>query len=213
MSQRRPWVVVVAAGSGDRFGGPKQLAPLGDARVIDHSVATASAVAEGVVVVVAPDQRAALTESLPGVTCVDGGRTRSASVRCGLAAVPDDVEVILVHDAARPLASPSLFERVVGAVVDGAEAVVPVVPITDTIRHGRGGVVDREDLWAVQTPQGFRSASLRSAHASGGEATDDAALVEADGGKVVLVEGEPTNLKITHAHDVRVAEAVRAGAP
>jgi len=208
VSQRRVWVVVVAAGSGDRFGGPKQLAPLGDARVIDHAVAAASAVADGVVVVVARALADSITESLPGDVCVVGGATRSASVRSGLAAVPDDADIVLVHDAARPLASMALFERVVAAVDDGADAVVPVVAVTDTIRRGRGGVVDRDDLWSVQTPQGFRADALRSAHAGGGEATDDATLVEAEGGKVVLVDGEPTNFKITHAHDLRVAQAL-----
>jgi 2-C-methyl-D-erythritol 4-phosphate cytidylyltransferase len=136
---------------------------------------------------------------------VPGGATRSASVRCGLAAVPAAAQVVLVHDAARPLASPELFGRVVAAVRAGAGAAVPVVPVADTIRDVDGGVIDRERLRAVQTPQGFDAAALRAAHAGSPEGTDDAGLVEATGGRVVLVEGEPTNLKITGPHDLAVA--------
>ena len=209
MSRTGVWVVVVAAGTGDRFGGPKQLATLGDRRVLDHSVAAASAVADGVVVVVAADRVDQVEPTLGApVVCVGGGATRSASVRAGLEAIPADVGVVLVHDAARPLASVALFDRVIAAVDAGAAAVVPAVAVTDSIRHRQRGVVDRSDLVAVQTPQGFPAAVLRRAHAARGEATDDAALVEADGGKVVIVEGEATNLKITHAHDLAWADTL-----
>jgi 2-C-methyl-D-erythritol 4-phosphate cytidylyltransferase len=118
------------------------------------------------------------------------------------------VSVILIHDAARPLATEGLYRRVIAAVRSGAAAAVPVVPVIDTIRSLTGGVVDRDGLRAVQTPQGFDASAIRAAHAAATEATDDATLVEAAGGTVVLVDGEPTNLKITGPQDRVVAEAL-----
>ena len=206
------WTIVVAGGAGTRFGGdvPKQYLSLGDARVLDHALAAARSVSDGVVLVVgAPfvDRAEPRADRV-----VAGGATRSASVRAGLAAVPDDgsVDVILVHDAARPRASADLFARVVDAVRAGADAVVPGVPVSDTIkrvaaRDGRAVVVEtppRSELVAVQTPQGFRPAVLRAAHAGGAEATDDAAVVEAAGGAVVVVPGEPGNVKVTTPADL-----------
>jgi len=133
---------------------------------------------------------------------VAGGATRSASVRAGLVAVPDDASIVLVHDGARPLATRNLFDAVVAAVRDGADAVVPGVPVSDSLRTADGMVVARDGVIAVQTPQGFSAGSLRAAHADGGEASDDATLVEASGGTVVVVEGEPANLKITRPGDL-----------
>jgi len=143
---------------------------------------------------------------------VAGGATRSASVANGLAAVPLSASVVLVHDAARPLASPDLFARVADAVRRGADAAVPVVAVVDTVRDVHGGTLDRERLRAVQTPQGFRADVLRSVHDGLAEATDDAALVEAAGGSVVLVDGERSNLKITEPSDLDVAAALVARA-
>jgi 2-C-methyl-D-erythritol 4-phosphate cytidylyltransferase len=212
------WTIVVAGGSGSRFGGevPKQYRQLGDGRVLDHSLAAARAAGDGVVLVVGAGF-ADRPEPLADVVVV-GGATRSDSVRAGLAALPDDgtVEVVLVHDGARPLASSALFERVVAAVRAGADGAVPAVPVSDTIKRIAGGVVvetpAREALVAVQTPQGFRFEALRSAHAGGGEATDDAALVEAAGGRVVVVPGEPANRKVTTPHDLAtMAAAAGAG--
>jgi len=128
-----------------------------------------------------------------------------------LAAVPTSAEVILVHDGARPLADDGIYSGVVSAVRSGADSAVPAVPVTDTIRRHGGGVVDRSELAAVQTPQGFSAGILRAAHASGREATDDATLVEASGGTVVLVPGDPRNLKLTTPEDLLVAEAFLAG--
>jgi 2-C-methyl-D-erythritol 4-phosphate cytidylyltransferase len=113
-----------------------------------------------------------------------------------------------VHDAARPLASPALFSRVIDAVRAGAVAVVPAVPVVDTIRQLDGGVVDRDRLRAVQTPQGFDAATLRRVHEGEPDASDDAGLVEAAGGVVELVEGERANLKLTDPVDRTVAEAL-----
>jgi 2-C-methyl-D-erythritol 4-phosphate cytidylyltransferase len=138
---------------------------------------------------------------------VAGGVTRSESVRAGLAEVPEGATIICVHDAARPFASAKLFAAVIGAVRDGADAAIPGVPVTDTIKliDPDNVVVDtppRSALVAVQTPQAFRAAVLRAAHASGRDATDDAALVELCGGRVVVVPGEQANRKITHLDDL-----------
>ncbi|HEY8545046.1 MAG TPA: 2-C-methyl-D-erythritol 4-phosphate cytidylyltransferase [Acidimicrobiales bacterium] len=201
------WTIVVAAGSGTRFGQPKQYLPLGGRRVLDWSLVAARACSDGVVLVVAPDH-ADRPEPAADVV-VAGGDTRSASVRAGLAAVPSDAEVVLVHDGARPLAPADLFTAVIAAVAEGsADAVVPGVPVVDTIRSRTRGVVDRSDLVIVQTPQGFTAAALRAAHADGAEGTDDASLVEARGGTVRVVPGAPTNLKITYPADLAVAEAL-----
>jgi 2-C-methyl-D-erythritol 4-phosphate cytidylyltransferase len=201
------WTIVVAAGSGSRFGKPKQYLPLGGRRVLDWSLAAARSCSDGVVLVVAPDAVDAPEPAADVV--VAGADTRSASVRAGLAAVPSDVEVVLVHDGARPLAPVDLFTAVIAAVGEGtADAVVPGVPVVDTIRSRTNGVVDRSDLVVVQTPQGFAAAALREAHAGGGEGTDDASLVEARGGAVRVVPGAPTNLKITYPADLVVAEAL-----
>jgi 2-C-methyl-D-erythritol 4-phosphate cytidylyltransferase len=149
---------------------------------------------------------------------VTGGATRADSVRSGLAAVPVDAEVIVVHDAARPLASPALFAAVIGAVADGgADGAVPGVPPSDTIKavdeSGRvTSTIDRTRLVAVQTPQAFRGAVLRRAHEGAPPgATDDAMLVEALGGTVRVVPGELGNLKITDPEDLGVAERLLAG--
>lgn len=206
------WTIVVAAGSGSRFGGstPKQFLEVAGKRVVDWSVVAAASVSSGIVVVV--PQGSSANVSAHGlvceVICVNGGATRSDSVRNGLVVVPASVEVVLVHDAARPVASPELFARVVAAVHSGADAVVPVVDVVDTIRDVDGNPIDRTQLQAVQTPQGFSAMALRSAHAPGAEATDDATLVRAAGGTVVGVEGERWNIKVTEPDDALVVEAL-----
>lgn len=204
------WAVVVAAGSGARFGALKQYEQLGDRRVLDWALAGVRGVAEGVVLVV-PSDRTATAE--PGVDAiVAGGDTRAESVRAGLAAVPGDAKIIVVHDAARPLASPALFEAVVQAVRDGADGAVPGVPLADTVkvveREEVVETLDRSRLVAVQTPQAFAAARLRTAHEGSPDATDDAALVESAGGRVVVVQGDPANAKVTTLHDLVVARAL-----
>ena len=199
---------MVAAGSGARFGGPKQFRLLAGRTVLDRSVDAARTVAEQVVAVVASGADASGADLV-----VPGGTTRSESVRAGLAVVPDDVGIVVVHDAARPLASPGLFRAVVQAVADGADGAVPGVPVPDTVKRvGPAGEVeetlDRSALVLVQTPQAFSAPVLRRAHQGGGAATDDAALVEAAGGRVVVVPGEPGNLKITLPEDLARAESL-----
>lgn len=204
------WTIVVAAGSGARFGRPKQFETLGDRRVLDHAVATAAASSQGVVVVAPPDAAVEADDVDHADAVVPGGATRSASVRLGLSEVPDHAAVIVVHDAARPLATTAIFESAIAAVRAGADAAIPAVPVTDTLREIDGGVIDRDRLVAVQTPQAFRADALRRAHADQPEATDDAAIVEAAGGRVVLVAGDRWNLKITEPADLAVAEALLA---
>ena len=200
------WTVVVGGGSGTRFGRLKQYEHLGDRRVIDWSRVIAEQASNGVVVVVpaadAERERA-----------VAGGDSRSASVRAGLASVPAEATIICVHDAARPFAGIDIYERVVDAVTDGADAAIPGVAVPDTIKmvnevDGVRTVVDTPDrasLVAVQTPQAFRAEKLRAAHADGADATDDAALIERSGGRVVVVEGDPVNRKITLPGDLEWA--------
>jgi len=202
------WCIVVAAGSGRRFGGAKQFEDLDGVRVVDRSVAVAASCCEGVVVVLPPEVVGTADGRVAGATSVvAGGVSRTESSRNGLGAVPATAAVVLVHDAARPLASPALFDRVVAAVRAGADAAVPVVPVVDTIRRTDGELVDRDDLRAVQTPQAFAAGALRSAYAAGTEATDDAALVQSQGGRVVLVDGERRNLKLTGPDDLVVLRA------
>lgn len=182
------------------MGWPKQYEQVGSRRVIDHAVEAARAVSDGVIVVVP----AADVATEGGVA---GGATRSDSVRAGLAAVPPTATIICVHDAARPFASAELFAAVIGAISHGADAAIPGIAVTDTIKRidDDGIVIEtppRSALVAVQTPQAFRASVLRAAHASGRDATDDAALVEICGGRVVVVAGDQNNRKITHPDDL-----------
>ena len=212
------WVVVVAAGSGVRFGAPKQFEPLGGRPMVQWAVDAARSVADGVVLVLPAGNGggpgAQLGSPLGADVVVAGGDTRAASVRAGLAAVPAATEIIVVHDGARPLASPALFRTVVDAVAGGADAAVPGLAVSDTLKRVAGdavaATVGREGLVAVQTPQAFRAAVLRRAHDGASEATDDAALVESLGATVRVVPGDPRNIKVTTAADLQVAQALAA---
>lgn len=210
----KTWAIVVAAGSGARFGGTKQFAHLGGATVLDRAVGVAHESCDGVVVVLGAD---APWKAPVGVTATPGGATRSDSVRAGLALVPADADIVVVHDAARPLASRRLFLAVIAAVEDGADAAVPALPVVDTLKriddeHRVLETVPRAGLVAVQTPQAFRASTLRAAHETEAVDTDDAALVEAAGGKVVVVAGERRNLKLTLPDDLELAQALVEGA-
>lgn len=176
--------------------------------MVDWALVACRSVAGGVVLVVPAGH--VDDEAKAADVVVAGGATRSGSVRAGLAAVPDEADIILVHDAARPFAAPALFQAVVDAVRGGADAAVPGVAVADTIKRVSDGHVvatlDRDELVAVQTPQAFVAAALRKAHAGGAEATDDAALVEAAGGRVAVVPGDPANTKITLRGDLGTSE-------
>jgi 2-C-methyl-D-erythritol 4-phosphate cytidylyltransferase len=203
------WTIVVAAGSGTRFGSPKQFALINERRIVDWAVETSRISSDGVVVVLPADQ----AQREGGIA---GGATRSASVRCGLAAVPQDATIICVHDAARPFASEYLFDEVIDAVCAGADGAVPGLPVVDTIKFiDTANIVkstpDRNQLVAVQTPQAFRANALRQAHQNSPEGTDDSTLVETSGGKVVVVMGDPLNRKITTPEDLNWARAISRG--
>ncbi len=203
------WTIVVAAGSGTRFGSPKQFSLINERRIVDWAVETARISSDGVVIVLPTEQ----AQREGGVA---GGATRSASVRCGLAAVPADATIICVHDAARPFASEFLFDEVIDAVCAGADGAVPGLPVVDTIKFiDSTNIVtstpDRRQLVAVQTPQAFRAKQLRQAHENNPEGTDDSTLVEARGGKIVVITGDPLNRKITTPEDLNWARAISRG--
>jgi 2-C-methyl-D-erythritol 4-phosphate cytidylyltransferase len=206
------WAIVVAGGSGRRFGQHKQFVMLADRPVAQWSVAACRTVASSVVLVVPAGFEDQGDRGADRV--VVGGDTRSASVRCGLAAVPDDADMIVVHDAARPLAPAALFDAVVAA-ADETGAAICALPVSDTVKRVDGGLVtatlDRSELVAVQTPQAFRADLLRRAHAGGDEATDDAALVELLGAAVRVIPGDDHNVKITTPADLRAAERFLEG--
>jgi 2-C-methyl-D-erythritol 4-phosphate cytidylyltransferase len=179
-------------------------------------VSAARSVASFVVLVVPAD---ALDEGAAAGAdaVVAGGETRAASVRCGLAALPAGAATVVVHDAARPFASPALFRSVVAAVAGGAAGAVPGLPVADTLKRVDAAsvvlaTVSRESLVGVQTPQAFRATALVAAHAAGGDATDDAGLVEALGETVVVVPGDPRNIKLTEPADLPLLEALAGDA-
>ena len=220
--------IVPAAGRGERLGpgAPKAMRELGGVPMLVHAVrALAQARAVQLVVVAAPpDGLAAVASELSAhdvpadVRVVAGGATRQESVAQALAALPPDVDVVLVHDAARPLAPSELADQVAAAVLAGADAVVPGLPVADTVKSvdGDGTVVDtpaRDRLRAVQTPQGFRRELLAEAHAAAGPeaaVTDDAGLVERLGRPVLVVPGHEEAFKVTRPLDLVLAEAVLA---
>jgi 2-C-methyl-D-erythritol 4-phosphate cytidylyltransferase len=203
------WAVVVAAGSGTRFGSPKQFADLRGRPVLAWSLDNARRACAGVVLVLPSDR---LGDGWPADAVAPGGATRSESVRSGLDRVPGTAEVIAIHDAARPLAPAGLWEAVIEAVRGGADAAIPAAALTDTVKQvGADGTLvtlDRSRLVAVQTPQAFRADLIKQVHSCGAEATDDAALVEAAGGRVELVSWSRPNLKITSPVDLIVAGAL-----
>ncbi|SCL14584.1 2-C-methyl-D-erythritol 4-phosphate cytidylyltransferase [Micromonospora rhizosphaerae] len=216
-------VLVPAAGAGVRLGpgAPKALRPLAGEPLLVHAVRRiAAAPSVHTIVVAAPaadveSVRSMLAPVAP-VTVVPGGAERQASVAAALAAVPAGPEIILVHDAARALTPPALVESVAEAVRSGQDAVIPVLPVVDTIKEVDAGervlgTVDRSALRAVQTPQGFRRPVLTAAHAAAGDPlTDDAGLVEKQGVPVVCVPGSELALKITRPFDLALAEHLLA---
>lgn len=214
-------VLVPAAGRGERLGPgtPKALRPLAGEPLLVHAVrGLRRAPSVGPVVVAAPAADVpAVSALLAGhdVTVVAGGVERQDSVRAALTALPPAVDLVLVHDAARCLTPPDVVERVVAALRAGAEAVVPVVPVADTLKQvDRDRVlvtVDRAALRAVQTPQGFLRRVLEQAHAAAADVrTDDAGLVEALGARVTTVPGDDAAFKITRPLDLLLAEALLA---
>ncbi|MET9701029.1 2-C-methyl-D-erythritol 4-phosphate cytidylyltransferase [Streptomyces sp. NPDC006529] len=232
----RTAAVIPAAGRGTRLGpgAPKALRSLGGIPMLVHAVrAMARSRAVSLVVVVAPPEGAAEVRHLldehalperTDVVVVPGGGTRQESVRAGLRALPDTITSVLIHDAARPLVPVDTVDAVIEAVRDGAPAVVPAMPLADTVKEVEPGAPgepepvvatpERARLRAVQTPQGFDLATLVRAHeriaVNGEGATDDAGMVEKLGVSVVLVPGHEEAFKVTRPLDLVLAEAVLA---
>jgi len=215
------WAVLVAAGRGERLGleQPKAFAKLGEDPLLAEPLRRLddSAWIDAIVVVAPPgweEPAILLAEELgcgKANACVAGGETRTDSVRRGLAEVPDDALVVLVHDAARPLVSDDVIGRVLAPLNEGWDGAVPALPVSDTLKRvGSDGAVletiDRDGLYGVQTPQAFLADVLRRAVGGDTEATDCAGLVERAGGRVRIVDGDPRLLKVTTVEDLaRVA--------
>jgi 2-C-methyl-D-erythritol 4-phosphate cytidylyltransferase/2-C-methyl-D-erythritol 2,4-cyclodiphosphate synthase len=205
--------IIAAAGSGERFGAtlPKALISLGNRTLIEHAVAALAPVASEIVIC-APAGYEKQIQELVGsdITVVVGGTTRSDSVRAGIAALSGKNKYVLVHDAARALATTELAQRVLTSLEKGEVAVIPGLELIDTVKSvdAQGHVTstpDRTTMRRVQTPQGFDLDTLKKAHASGADATDDGALVEALGHKVLIINGEERALKITTPTDLATA--------
>jgi 2-C-methyl-D-erythritol 4-phosphate cytidylyltransferase len=215
--------LIVAAGRGERLGSgrPKALVTVAGHPMLHWSVAALRRVAEVEQIIVALPADS-LDAAPPGTVAVAGGEVRSQSVAAALRAAGSAGDPVIVHDAARPLVTPELFENALSELESsGADAVVAAAPVTDTIKQARRGTLqvertlERSRLWAVQTPQVFRRQMLER-HVVGAsaqllaEATDDAWLIEQAGGSVMILPAPAHNLKITTPHDLRVAELLLA---
>lgn len=204
------WAVVVAAGGGTRFGAPKQFAMLQGRPLVAWAVDAARGAVDGVVLVLPADRSGA---GYGADVVVAGAETRAGSVRAGLEAVPDDAEIVVIHDGARPLATSALFRAVVAEVRGGADGAVPGLAVADTLKSVDAhdtvvATVSRAGMVAVQTPQAFRAGALRAAHRGEPEATDDAALLETSGATVRVVPGDPRNVKVTTPADLELVAAL-----
>jgi 2-C-methyl-D-erythritol 4-phosphate cytidylyltransferase len=210
--------IVVAAGEGQRFGAPKQFAPLRDKPVLEWCLGCFDShvqVAEIVLVLVSDIEKEEYIRRFPKITAVvTGGKHRQDSVIAGFDRIdPQKTEIVLIHDGVRPVVDQALLSRVIAATKEKGAA-VPVIAIEDTVKAVDGDkvlrTVDREQLRRVQTPQGFSYAilkeALNQARKDNIQSTDEAALVERMGHEIVTVEGDPRNIKITTPEDIRVAE-------
>jgi len=206
-------LLIPAAGSGERFGAsiPKALVQLNGRTLIEHAILNLGPIATQIIVAAPAGYEDEFRKILgDAVTVVTGGSTRTKSVKIALESIAEDIEYVLVHDAARPLASGELGRSIIEALATGEVAVIPALSVADTIKEVDAGnyvvsTPNRERLRAVQTPQGFARETLIKAHMQNIEATDDGALVEAMRGKVKLIEGENRALKITNPEDLASA--------
>ena len=216
------WAVVAAAGTGERLGidRPKAFAALGGRPLLAESLDRLDRceLIDAIVVAAPPEWEEPsilLAEELAAskvVACVTGGAKRAQSVAAALAEVPEEALVVLVHDAARPLVDDAMVQRLLALLGEGYDGAVPVLPVADTLKRVRDGVVvetvDREDLVAAQTPQAFLAPTLRRAFAGDlTGATDCASLVERAGGRVAVVAGDPRLLKVTTPADLALVES------
>lgn len=218
------WGILVAAGSGSRLGAEKNkvLLPLGGEALFCHGLRLLRQVCAGVVLVIRPEDEGFITQALSAAglqadKIVYGGESRRHSVEHALAALPDEADVLLVHDAARPFAALDMAQEVLRQ-ARAMGAAVPALPVTDTLKIGQEGLITgtqpREGLYAVQTPQGFRRELLERAYAACADAlTDDAGLVERLGLPVALVPGSRRNMKITLPEDFAMAEQMMMNIP
>jgi 2-C-methyl-D-erythritol 4-phosphate cytidylyltransferase len=216
------WAVLAAAGRGERLGSdrPKAFARLGGRPLLAESLQRLeeSGWIDAIVIAAPPDWEEPsilVAEEIAATkvsSAVSGGQSRSESVRLALAEVPEEAAVVLVHDAARPVLPEEVIERVLTPLSEGWDGVVPVLPLADTVKRVEGDRVvetlPRDDLVAVQTPQAFLADTLRQAVSGDvSSATDCASLVEARGGRVKVVEGDPRLLKVTDAEDLALVES------
>ena len=218
--------VVLAAGSGERVGSdiPKQFLPLGGKPMLHRSLAVLEAADDirDVVVALPPDDGSDLSEFPKVVSQVTGGKTRQASLQSALGKLPESTDTVMVHDAARPLLDRALIGKLLVALDETCEGVIPAIPVEDTIKRVSDGLlveqeVDRQGIWRVQTPQIFRRAvledSLAKALASGLESTDCSQMLTSAGYRVRVVEGDTLNFKVTRAADLWLAEQILAARP
>jgi len=196
------WAVLLAAGGGSRSGGRKQFWDVGGQRAVDRVVRTSRRVVDGVVLVL-PE---AVPWDGPAVDALAvGGRTRSQSVRAGLALVPPETQVVVIHDAAHPLVRERLMHDVIACVQDGADGGVCVLPMTQVVERVQDGIVvevlPKADQVLGQSPTAFRADVLRQAHADGAEVVEDVGLIVSRGGRVATTPGDPINVHITTAEE------------
>ena len=205
----RCWGIVLAAGCGARFGGRKQFVEAGGRRLVDLAVEATARACDRVVLVLPPERG----WDGPRVDhVVAGGADRGASVRAALATIPDEEGTVIVHQAANPLASSAMFAALREAIDGGAVTAVPGLRPADLVRYRQGDVVGpivgRDDLVLIQTPAAFRLEVLSAAHAAGGAALEDTALVTALGYDVQIVPGDPRNIHVATPADLEIVEAL-----
>jgi 2-C-methyl-D-erythritol 4-phosphate cytidylyltransferase len=207
------WAIVVAGGSGSRFGQPKQFLDLDGRTLLEWAIDSCRTVADGIVVALPAGTE---WEPPPGVLRVDGGPSRVGSAREALAAVPPDAEVIVIHDPAHPLAPDHAFRSVVAAIRSGADASAAAVPMNECIKEtDDAGWVQRSlpkpGVMVVQTPHAFRASALRAAHAAGLDGVEDTELIEQHGGRVHLVPGDTACIHITTLDELELVRAIVRG--
>jgi 2-C-methyl-D-erythritol 4-phosphate cytidylyltransferase len=203
------WAIVLAGGSGTRFGSFKQFAEVGPGRLVDLAVNAAAAVCKRIVLVL---PTGVAWDGAHVEQVVPGGADRAASVRNALAAITDEDGIVVVHQAANPLARPELIRRLATVIAEGVPAVCPGLRPADVVRRVEGQrageVVGRDELVLVQTPAAFRLDVLRQAHEAGGRAVEDTALVSACGHEVRVIEGDPRNVHVASPSDLEIVRAL-----
>ena len=206
------WAILLAAGAGTRFGAPKQFLPVGGHRLVDLALEGAARACDAVVIVLPPGRA---WDGVDVAATVAGGPSRAASVRAGLAAVPPSAAIVVIHDAAHPLAGEGLYRAVIGAVRQGALAAAPALPVTESLARVRGddavAAVPKGDIAIFQTPNAFRAAVLRAHQREGVEVSDEVTLLLDAGIPVHLVPGDPRNLHVTVPEELAMVARLAAG--